>query len=219
MSYEALKKSLLADAEREERQRLEEDRQEREDWSRQIEARRIEREAEEKRQTAADWNRRQRQRRLALEQERRLRLDQDMRQAAQERQDEERGNLLRNYGALYELCQKARANGKLTEFMDWVEKQFGFPYYKFIYSEEEKERLPLMATDLPNTKLLLRVGLWPFKRSPLGEMVGALRQLGHREPEKVMDERALIHLFLSMRADALRGVGHANARENFQSTT
>ena len=68
MSYEALKKSLLADAESEERQRLEEAREEREDWGRQIEARRLEREAEERQQSAEAWNRRQRQRRLELEQ-------------------------------------------------------------------------------------------------------------------------------------------------------
>ena len=136
-----------------------------------------------------------------------------MRQATQEREAEERANFMRTYEALYEVCQKARENGKLAKFQKLLEDQWGFPYSRFVYTEEEKERLPLMATDLPNMKTLLRVGLWPFKKSPLVELVGALRQLTHREPEKVMDERALIHLFLSMRADAPRGIGHAGARE------
>ena len=109
------------------------------------------------------------EKRWELRRRRQLREEQNvlklMRQVEEENKNKalkEGMSFLKKYISLYGLKLKSIGNEKQHEFNKILDDGFGYPWNRFVYSEEELKALPYMLRDRQNMDLLLSLNRWPF---------------------------------------------------------
>lgn len=112
---------------------------------------------------------------------------------------ETREQFMTTYYLLYALRDKAAEGGAraITKFNE-ITALFGPPFTGFAYTQEERQAMPILSRDSEAMKTSVRMGVWPFRKSPIGELAEGLRQLEHEESEETMDGAAFLRLFLSI---------------------
>jgi len=98
--------------------------------------------------------------------------------------------------ALDSILTKAEAKGRI-QFMESYEqlykeaynpenkqaafqmvvRSYGFPFTHFVYTEEERQALPMWLHDRGTMDFLLKTGFWPYKRDPLMELIEGFKAL------------------------------------------
>ena len=94
---------------------------------------------------------------------------------------EDKASFMETYSLLYDLSQKASETKTKKQFTK-IAEVFGFPYTDFSYSEQEKTGLPLMLMDREGMNMALRMGLWPWRKNPLEEMIESMKTVN--EPQE-----------------------------------
>lgn len=100
-------------------------------------------------------------------------------------------SFLETYDFLYELYEMASKNDTKKQFKGIVEI-WGFPWDKLIYSEEERQGLPLMLLDRESMDMALKMGFWPYGKDPLTELVDGLKTLNEPPKTAPIDNAILI---------------------------
>lgn len=109
----------------------------------------------------------------------------------------DRISVMDTYNLLYDLNQEAALTKTKEQFTKIVEV-FGFPYSEFVYTEEEKSGLPLMLMDRESMNTFLKMGLWPFKKDPLTDLVDSLKTLNEPQEASVSVENAKNAMLLEL---------------------
>ena len=89
---------------------------------------------------------------------------------------DDRASFMERYNLLYTINEEAEQKNTKAHFTKIV-APFGFPFDKFIYSEEERQGLPLMLMDRGTMEFALKSGLWPWRKTPLTELIDGLKAL------------------------------------------
>jgi hypothetical protein len=96
----------------------------------------------------------------------------------------DRVSFMETYDLLYTINEEAVLKGTKAHFPKILEN-FDFPFTHFVYTEEERQMLPMWLSDRVSMDLALKIGLWPHGRDPLTEMIEAMKALN--EPQEDSD--------------------------------
>ena len=121
---------------------------------------------------------------------------------------DDRASFMERYNLLYTINEEAEQKNTKAHFTKIV-APFGFPFDKFIYSEEERQGLPLMLMDRGTMEFALKSGLWPWRKTPLTELIDGLKALNEPQQDSAsVDDATLLEIikldpffFLRARAD------------------
>ena len=106
---------------------------------------------------------------------------------------DDRASFLETYNLLYDINEEAIKKGTRAHFPKILEN-FDFPFTQFVYTEDEKAGLPLILMDRGSMDFILKMGLWPYKKNPLTELVDELKALNEPQETASVDPAILLEI-------------------------
>ena len=150
--------------------------------------------AEERRETLRAWRAWERAQERADERERQKKANAHLQAFFVKAEENDRAKFMETYTFLYDLHEMASKNNTTKQLTKIVEP-YGFPFSKFIYSEEEKEALPLLLLDRGAMNMALSLGLWPYRKNPLNQLVEAMKEMNEpQEASAPVDDAILLEI-------------------------
>lgn len=200
---------VLEEAEVEAAARVEEERRRREEREKEIRdhqiglarAHALKQQEEEEETAQAEEERRQEEEQAEDERRQRVRIQRQIQERAEERarlkkanrelqafyakvEAGERKDFMETYNLLYDISEEATKKGTRALFPKILEN-FDFPFTHFVYTEEERQMLPMWLSDRVSMDLALKMDFWPYGRDPLTEMIESMKALN--EPQEDSD--------------------------------
>jgi len=129
--------------------------------------------AKERRETLRAWRAWERAQERADERERQKKANAQLQAYFVKADADDRASFLETYNLLYDINEEAIKKGTRAHFPKILEN-FDFPFTQFVYTEDEKAGLPLILMDRGSMDFFLKMGLWPYKKNPLTELVDEL---------------------------------------------
>ena len=102
--------------------------------------------AEERRETLRAWRAWERAQERADERERQKKANAQLQAYFVKADADDRASFLETYNLLYDISEEATKNGTRSLLPKIIEN-FGFPFNKFVYTEDEKAAIPLLLMD------------------------------------------------------------------------
>jgi len=149
--------------------------------------------AEERRETLRAWRAWERAQERADERERQKKANAQLQAYFVKADADDTASFLETYNLLYDINEEATKNGTRS-LLPKIIDNFGFPFNKFVYTEDEKAGLPLILMDRGLMDFILKMGLWPYKKNPLTELVDELKALNEPQETASVDPAILLEI-------------------------
>lgn len=149
--------------------------------------------AEERRETLRAWRAWERAQERADERERQKKANAQLQAYFVKADADDRASFLETYNLLYDINEEAIKKGTRAHFPKILEN-FDFPFTQFVYTEDEKAGLPLILMDRGSMDFILKMGLWPYKKNPLTELVDELKALNEPQETASVDPVILLEI-------------------------
>lgn len=149
--------------------------------------------AEERRETLRAWRAWERAQERADERERQKKANAQLQAYFVKADADDRASFLETYNLLYDINEEAIKKGTRAHFPKILEN-FDFPFTQFVYTEDEKAGLPLILMDRGSMDFILKMGLWPYKKNPLTELVDELKALNEPQETASVDPAILLEI-------------------------
>lgn len=149
--------------------------------------------AEERRETQRAGRAWERAQERADERERQKKANAQLQAYFVKADADDRASFLETYNLLYDINEEATKNGTRS-LLPKIIDNFGFPFNKFVYTEDEKAGLPLILMDRGSMDFILKMGLWPYKKNPLTELVDELKALNEPQETASVDPAILLEI-------------------------
>ncbi len=149
--------------------------------------------AEERRETLRAWRAWERAQERADERERQKKANAQLQAYFVKADADDRASFLETYNLLYDINEEAIKKGTRAHFPKILEN-FDFPFTQFVYTEDEKAGLPLILMNRGSMDFILKMGLWPYKKNPLTELVDELKALNEPQETASVDPAILLEI-------------------------
>ena len=149
--------------------------------------------AEERRETLRAWRAWERAQERADERERQKKANAQLQAYFVKADADDRASFLETYNLLYDINEEAIKKGTRAHFPKILEN-FDFPFTQFVYTEDEKAGLPLILMDRGSMDFILKMGLWPYKKNPLTELVDEPKALNEPQETASVDPAILLEI-------------------------
>ena len=149
--------------------------------------------AEERRETLRAWRAWERAQERADERERQKKANAQLQAYFVKADADDRASFLETYNLLYDINEEAIKKGTRAHFPKILEN-FDFPFTQFVYTEDEKADLPLILMERGSMDFILKIGLWPYKKNPLTELVDELKALNEPQETASVDPAILLEI-------------------------